>query len=434
MSSTMPTRRPKVLARIRSAVALAVIASTCAVLAPAAVSPAGAADVECNISPPSSEYGAQVAASARHAQIWRLYQAYFLRQPDAAGLDYWLEVSAELSHIEVSQYFELSDEFTNRYGTLSDSEFLGLIYANVLCRNPDGEGFEYWLDFLTTGQLTRAYMLVYFAESAEYIGFTETTWSYFENPYSATMSSHGYQITEIPGGQAVQVNLDEVEFKASHARCAVASINGNWFINPSTQNPNPIGLAVVDGVELSWVAPNGVEDRGVLGVRNRPDGVYPEEVFIGTRLNSNLHDFGNGTVLENWYGFWPDPSAGKGEWDSGEVWGPSPSRIAGEYEWAAAGIPLITNGQVWSGLAAVAGTYTHQTGGHSFVAHDKQGNLFFGSVAGKSSTDLVTWAQSAGMEDLIKFDGGGSVELNVAGAAVIGGTSRDVPLWLGIGC
>ncbi len=423
----------RVSSRIRSSIALAVIASTCAVMAPAAVSPAGAS-IECNISTPSAEYGSEVAASARHAQIWRLYQAYFLRQPDAEGLDYWLDVSSELTHVEVSQYFELSREFTNRYGTLSDSEFLELIYANVLCRNPDGEGFEYWLNFLTTGQLSRAYMLVYFAESAEYIDFTKTSWSYFDDPNTAKMSSHGYELMSIPGGIAVQVNLDEVEFKASDSRCAVASINGNWFINPSTQNPNPIGLAVIDGVELDWVAPNGVEDRGVLGVRHRPYGPYPQEVFIGTHLNSNLHDFHNGQVLENWYGFWPDPNAGKGEWDSGEVWGPSPSRIASEYEWAAAGIPLITNGQVWSGLSAVAGTYTHKTGGHSFVAHDKQGNLYFGSVAGKSSTDLVNWAQSAGMEDLIKFDGGGSVELNVGGGAVIGGTSRDVPLWLGIGC
>lgn len=429
----MSTRLSK---KVRSAAAWAVIASACAVLAPAAITPAGAAPTQgCNISTPSDDYGDQVASSARHAQIWRLYQAYFLRQPDGAGLDYWIDVSTGgASLVDIARNFELSQEFKNNYGDLTNEQFVGLIYTNVLCRIPDGDGFNYWVDLLNSGTMARPEMLIYFAEGAEYIAITETAWSYFDDPNAATMASNGYEIQSVPGGIAVQVDLARVDFKASSERCAVASINGNWFINPETQNPNPIGLAVIDGLELDWVAPNGVEDRGVLGVRNRPNGSYPEEVFIGTHLNSNLHDLGNGQVLENWYGFWPDPNAGKGAWDSGEVWGISPARIANDYEWAAAGIPLITNGQVWSGLSAVAGTYTHQTGGHSFVAHDKNGNLFFGSVAGKSSTDLVNWAQSAGYEDLIKFDGGGSVELNVGGGAVIGGTGRDVPLWLGIGC
>jgi len=51
-----------------------------------------------------------------------------------------------------------------------------------------------------------------------------------------------------------------------------------------------------------------------------------------------------------------------------------------------------------------------------------------------NSPQLVAWAQANGYQDLIKFDGGSSVELNIDGEARVAGTSRDVPLWLGIGC
>jgi hypothetical protein len=406
------------------AIALALVAAITAVAAPGLVDPAGAATFDCQISPPSADYSDEVDASARHARIWRLYQAYFLRQPDSSGLDYWITVStAGATHVDIAQNFELSQEFKNRYGSLTDSEFLELIYANVLCRTPDGDGFDYWLNFLESGQLNRPEMLIYFAEGDEYIDRTQTAWSFFDDPYAATLAGNGYEIQSIPGGYAVAVDYAQVDFKASHERCSVASINGNWFFTPSSPNPTPIGFAVIDGVQIPGSEDRA--DRGVFGERIRPDGADDERVYSypeNTHLNSNLA-MKDGRVLESWLGFQPPE------------WNVAPRDVASEWRWAAAGIPLVINGQIWPSFYQYEDTYTHQTGGHSFVGFDKdEGILYFGSVAGKSSLDLINWAQSSGFEDLIKFDGGGSVELNISGAAVIGGTPRDVPLWLGIGC
>lgn len=414
--------------KLGTGLALAVIASTCAVLAPLSPVAAGSAS-DCAISTPSAAYDDQVASSARHAQTWRLYQAYFLRQPDAAGLNYWIDVSVDgASHVDIAREFELSQEFKNRYGELNNDAFLELIYANVLCRIPDEIGFGYWLGFLDSGEMSRPEMLIYFAESAEYITITETAWSVFDDPNAATLEENGYEIQPIPGGTQVAVDYSRIDFKASHERCSIASINGNWFFTPSQPNPVAIGFGVIGGQEIAWqhTSPPGPfgADRGVLGERYRSAGPTAERVYDydGTHVNSNL-GVKDGVVLESWLGFQPP------EWNV-------PSReVAGEWKWAAAGIPLIVNGQIWQGIYPVQNTYTHQRGGHSFVAMDTDtGTLYFGSVAGRTSVELISWAASQGYEDLIKFDGGGSVELNVGGGAVIGGTSRDVPLWLGIGC
>jgi len=138
-------------------------------------------------------------------------------------------------------------------------------------------------------------------------------------------------------------------------------------------------------------------------------------------LNSNLGSKG-GRVLESW-----------GSW---QPWYIPRLDNASEWRWAAAGIPLIVNGQVWDGFAAIpTNDYTHYTYRHSFVAFDKHWNtLVFGTTTGMTSAGLIAWAQAQGYEDLVKFDGGGSAELNINGQRRVAGTTRDVPVWIGIGC
>ena len=97
--------------------------------------------------------------------VERLYSAAFLRAPDPAGLDYWLSVDAGL--IDIAYVFTISDEFRNRYGQLDDRDYVDRIYRNVLERSPDEAGYKYWIDLMDDG-LTRAEILLYFSDSAEY--------------------------------------------------------------------------------------------------------------------------------------------------------------------------------------------------------------------------------------------------------------------------
>ncbi len=102
---------------------------------------------------------------ARVNAVGRLYSAAFLRAPDTGGLDYWSTQNLDL--VDIAYYFSTSDEFVNTYGTLNNTAYVDRIYRNVLGRSPDAAGEAYWNDLMVKG-LTRAEVLLYFSDSAEY--------------------------------------------------------------------------------------------------------------------------------------------------------------------------------------------------------------------------------------------------------------------------
>ena len=383
----------------------------------------------CQISPPAPQFATPVHESSTAAQVWRLYQAYFLRQPDPGGFAYWIaRAEAGTGLVDIANFFGSSDEFRVRYGSLDDAQFLDLIYHNVLCRGYDPGGYAFWLGRLASGQ-SRPIVMLNFSESAEYMGTTGTRWSRYADPFAATMANDSYQIEPVRGGLIVRVDYSEADFKTSENRCTIASINANWFYTPSRPNPTPIGFAVINGVHVPGSV--NTDDRGVFGQRWRPNGPEPERTWNWngiTNQSANL-EAKNGTMLESWREWQPtDPSFG-------------PLDIASQWRWAAGGIPLVINGQkaprfdTFTAQQEPTHLYTHFTRRHSFVAFDKEtGTLAFGSTVDMNSNEIIGWATQNGFENLIKFDGGGSVELNIAGQARVAGTSRDVPVWLGIGC
>ncbi len=112
---------------------------------------------------------AGAAYQARMGGLTRSYRAYFLRDPDQSGLDFWFtKVNAGWSTARVSDFFAQSSEFTNRYGALNNDEFVNLIYDNVLGRAGDQGGIDYWTDQLDRGVKTRGQVMVGYSESNEY--------------------------------------------------------------------------------------------------------------------------------------------------------------------------------------------------------------------------------------------------------------------------
>jgi hypothetical protein len=106
---------------------------------------------------------------ARMGGLTRSYRAYFLRDPDQSGLNFWFsKVNAGWSTARVSDFFAQSSEFTNRYGALNNDEFVNLIYTNVLGRAGDQGGIDYWTDQLDRGAKTRGQVMVGYSESNEY--------------------------------------------------------------------------------------------------------------------------------------------------------------------------------------------------------------------------------------------------------------------------
>ena len=111
----------------------------------------------------SEEFGVRIAP------IVRLYFAYFLRIPDYGGLMYWIDAyNSGASLWAISDSFAGSEEFRQRYGSLSNEAFVELIYHNILGRAPDPGGYVFWVMKLNSGQQTRGQVMTGFSESAEY--------------------------------------------------------------------------------------------------------------------------------------------------------------------------------------------------------------------------------------------------------------------------
>ncbi len=103
-------------------------------------------------------------------EMFRLYNAAFARFPDADGLKYWIDQfsSGRNTRRVVAQSFLGSAEFTERYGSnVSDETYVNNLYKNVLGRDADNDGLNYWVGNLTNGLETRYEALLGFAESAE---------------------------------------------------------------------------------------------------------------------------------------------------------------------------------------------------------------------------------------------------------------------------
>ena len=101
--------------------------------------------------------------------VVRLYFAYFLRIPDYAGVDFWMGQSrAGTPLATISQNFAASAEFDARYGALNNSQFVDLVYQNVLGRAPDAPGKAFWQGQLDANAMSRGQVMLGFSESDEY--------------------------------------------------------------------------------------------------------------------------------------------------------------------------------------------------------------------------------------------------------------------------
>ena len=103
-------------------------------------------------------------------KMFRLYNAAFARFPDADGLRYWIgNFSSGIDDERaVSSSFLASAEFKERYGSnISNEKYVETLYLNVLNRELDQGGYDYWVGNLNNGVEERHEVLLGFSESAE---------------------------------------------------------------------------------------------------------------------------------------------------------------------------------------------------------------------------------------------------------------------------
>ncbi len=100
--------------------------------------------------------------------VYRLYLAYFLREPDREGYAYWRDAyRSGYPLASISDDFARSREFRALYGSVGDDDFVRLVYENVLGRQPDSGGLQYWRQKMAEG-MPRGHVMIYFSDSREF--------------------------------------------------------------------------------------------------------------------------------------------------------------------------------------------------------------------------------------------------------------------------
>jgi hypothetical protein len=107
--------------------------------------------------------------SGNAGQAYRLYEATFDRTPDDAGLGFWIRQldDSGVDLLSMARLFLGSSEFVATYGgAVANADFVGLLYQNILGRDAEAAGLDYWTDALDGG-MARETVLASFSESAE---------------------------------------------------------------------------------------------------------------------------------------------------------------------------------------------------------------------------------------------------------------------------
>lgn len=119
----------------------------------------------------------QPAVSGRHELAERvalLYEAALDRMPDEGGLNYWFAKAGRgLEIVEIAGRFIVSEEFQKKYDVVTDQDFIEQLYLNVLDREAETSGRDYWLGQMGAGA-SQAQVLSHFASSDE--NMANATW------------------------------------------------------------------------------------------------------------------------------------------------------------------------------------------------------------------------------------------------------------------
>lgn len=191
--------------------------------------------------------------------IVRLYGAVFDRDPDQPGLDYWVDrylTWTPLDHI--AQSFMGSTEWLATYGPVDDAQFVVLLYHNVLDRDPDAAGQEYWTGQLAGG-LTRSAMLIGFSESAENVVRTATAIPEAPPPPPPSL------FAALPAGSG---SGRRIVYSGSQQRVWLIESNeivvDSYLVSGKVNTPNPGTYGVYSKSPVAWAGHDGITMRHMV--------------------------------------------------------------------------------------------------------------------------------------------------------------------------
>ncbi len=100
--------------------------------------------------------------------VKRMYTTALKREPEEGGFNYWRDAlkNNKTTARDMARFFFDSPEFKSYH--LSNEEFLKRVYETIMNREPDKEGFSYWLNRLDKGEVERSDVVDMFVDAPEF--------------------------------------------------------------------------------------------------------------------------------------------------------------------------------------------------------------------------------------------------------------------------
>lgn len=119
----------------------------------------------------SGIFATDTGSGENAGNAYRIYKAAFDRDPDAQGLAFWTKWldDGKTDPWNMAARFIDSREFEELYGSRhpGNEDYLLRVYRNVLDRDPDQGGYDWWLSKLADGTFSQSEVLARFSDSLE---------------------------------------------------------------------------------------------------------------------------------------------------------------------------------------------------------------------------------------------------------------------------
>ena len=339
---------------------------------------------------PSLQYFASLTEGNLGA-VYRAYEAVLDRAPDIGGFQGWLDVldSQQSTLQQVIDGFTGSAEFQTTYGTLTDAEFVTLLYNNVLQRSPDTAGLQAWLDQLSSGT-TRAEVVLGFSESSEFVASTQADLKQFiaDNFIDQTDILIGGQGNDVLfAGRGADKFIFDVTDSGTDIVFGLDDYDSLEFTNFGYATLSEISTHLVQvgpdtvftdqGVTVTFRAASVAEVEAALVLQGNPVGTDNDDVLVGTDDNNTI-DGGDGD----------DSIAGSGGNDT----------LNGD-----AGDDVITGGRDDDTISGGAGNDTLNGGGGNDILTGGEGVDTFVFNPNEAGSRTVTDLETGDVVDLSAF-------------------------------
>lgn len=121
-----------------------------------------------------------VGAGETAGQAYRIYKAAFARTPDEPGLSFWVkQMDGGKTLLQVANDFLFQQEFIAAYGAdgtnLNAADYVARLYSNVLGRQGEEAGVQFWVNELTSGTRSNAQVLADFTDIPENLAGVQPT-------------------------------------------------------------------------------------------------------------------------------------------------------------------------------------------------------------------------------------------------------------------